>query len=824
MKRTFPQFIVIVILGLLFFNFRSSAQVIMDGTMGTDGMLNGPLYDIKAEYGRQAGANLFHSFSQFNVDTGEVANFRVSHAIQNIITRVTGGNVSLIDGTLRSEISETSEISGANLYLLNPTGVIFGANASLDIGGSFHISTSDYLRMGEYERFYVDRDEEILSTARPAAFGFLDSDVAPISFKGRGKIEESDWDGKPAGLSVTENEAISVIGGETEITGTYYQSGDTSELLGSLSAPGGGIDIASVASSGEAVVTESGLDVSSFRALGKITLSDHALVNVSGEGSGNIFIRTGQFFASNNSSMKADTTGEKHGGITEIRADTVSLSKSDIFSDTSGTGKGGSIRLCVKDFVELSEVSKIFADATGKEINAGDAGDVFIETKNISLSKGSIVSSDTFNGGGNGGSVTISGHDNGFAELIEVDDSKVYSGAIGGTFSNSGDAGSVNLKAENISFTNGGLIASESTGSGKGGHIMIRASDSLSFHGSSSGKTPSKAYTSALGKGEYAGDAGKIFIEAGSTISFKDGGGVTASTEGEGNAGIIKLETARLELDTHASVSSASISEGKGGDAGKISITAEDSVRLNNKSFVTTSTKGEGMAGDIALKTPRLEMSGNSAISSESISENQGGNAGSITLQVSESMKLSGYSSVTTEASGAGGGKILVNAGNLIYLLRGEITSSVQVGEGKGGDVMVGSSGEGEGEGEGPQFVILNHAPVTANADTGDGGAIFIHTDNYLKSSDSKVTATSKRGNDGTVKIEAPNLDISSGLLVLPANYLDAARWMKIPCSARTGENVSRFVIRGRDASAAAPGDLQTGPSIWFDNPDSEKE
>lgn len=93
---------------------------------------------------------------------------------------------------------------------------------------------------------------------------------------------------------------------------------------------------------------------------------DHALISVSGEGSGNIFISGGQFFA-NDSTIQADTEGADDGGVTDIQAETLSLERSRIFSDTYGTGKGGDIMLRVAESVSISDFSKIFADATGED-------------------------------------------------------------------------------------------------------------------------------------------------------------------------------------------------------------------------------------------------------------------------------------------------------------------------------------------------------------------------------------------------------------------------------------------------------------------------
>jgi len=82
------------------------------------------------------------------------------------------------------------------------------------------------------------------------------------------------------------------------------------------------------------------------------------------------------------------------------------------------------------------------------------------------------------------------------------------------------------------------------------------------------------------------------------------------------------------------------------------------------------------------------------------------------------------------------------------------------------------------------------------------------------------VTATSDRGNDGTIKIEAPDIDVSGSLIPMSGNPLDAARWIKKPCSEHTAEDVSRFVIRGRDATPTPPDDLQASPPRPFGRSD----
>jgi len=179
------------------------------------------------------------------------------------------------------------------------------------------------------------------------------------------------------------------------------------------------------------------------------------------------------------------------------------------------------------------------------------------------------------------------------------------------------------------------------------------------------------------------------------------------------------------------------------------------------------------------------------------------GNAGNINIIAENEVSLNTNGSLNTEAISSGGGKISIEGKDTLYLFQGLITASVQKGFGAGGDINTRSNS-----------VIMNHSGIEANAVEGDGGAIFIKTEQYVKSHDSYVTATSERGNDGTVKIDAPKVDISKGLVVLPTNFLDATRWVKTPCALRSGESISRLVLEGRDAIPTSLIDWQPSPPL----------
>ncbi len=933
-----------------------------DGTLqspfegGRGVSLPGPDYKIGAELGKQSGANLFHSFEQFNLHKGESATFSGPDSVQNIISRVTGGNASWIDGKL------ASTIPNADLYFLNPAGVMFGANASLDLTGSFHVSTADYLRLGDNDRFYaVPQADEMLSVDAPAAFGFLDDSISGISLEGRGEITEQEAKDNPAGLAVAEGKTISFVGGDIEISkGTFYrvretdgegnpvfqqavdendnpvfdengnpvfnldENGNPIQAVkkispGDIRAPGGRINIVSAASPGEVTDRGTGPDMTCSEK-GNIRISDKAVLDSSG---GSIFIRGGKF-ALEDSILRSETSGDKAGGKIDVQADTVSLTYgAGISGNTSGTEKGADILIQADDSLSAfgansEQESVIIATETlAVTEDAGDAGNIEIVSGSISFAEGAVISSNT-HGNGKGGEISLNAEDSVFfagnrsqgiitgidlgaagsgdagslnieADTIAFSDgafisSTTYGQGSGGEISlkardsvffsdsiiqvltvsqeeNAGNAGSLQIEAGNIFFDRGALISSNTYGNGKGGKISLNARDAVSFaekksDGIVTGIDLSSAYSGecgslsieaenillneksfinstawAQGKGgeialnarksvfftdsiiqtatvsgeDGAGDAGSLTIETGE-ISFR-GAALDSNTYGNGAGGQIALsaETIRCAADSngkstriYAGTVSASENAGNGGE---IRISAQN-LSLADRTEISTSSLSDGNAGDIALEGSHIEIVNGTAVSSGSRRTENGGAAGSVSVNA-DSVIISGGSALSTEAKGAGGGKISVNAGNLLYLHDSGISSSVKQGYSDGGDVSATS-----------KFAILNQGNITANAEEGDGGAVFIKSENFIRSSHSRVEAASARGNQGTVEIQAPDIDISSGLTVMPGTYLDASKWQQKPCSERYGESESRFVTEQRDAAPAPPDDLQPSPPV----------
>jgi len=703
----------------------------LDGTVGSIGKIDlpGPGYEIKAEYGRQAGANLFHSFQQFNIHSDESATFSGPDSVQNIISRVTGGDSSWIDGKLRSTIPD------ADLYLLNPAGLMFGPNASLYLGGSFHVSTADYLRMGENEQFFsIPTGSDVLSVSAPTAFGFLDNEAAPVTFKG-GETETLGTSEVSAGMSVTEGETVSVIGGDIEIKGIFYQTqtldenGDpvlTTDGEGNsvpvtetirpanIEAPGGQINLISVGSEGE-VETGNPAQTSDIRA-SDITLSDKSLLDVSGTGAGSVLIRGGRFVA-DDSRIHARTLGDRDAGEINIQADQISFSNgSAIEATTHGTGRGADVTLKAQKSVAMSgenserQVSIIALQTYSKEEGAGNAGTLAMEAKNISLRDGATVVTSTI-GKGRGGDITVRAEEKLSAEGESSTGWFSMFMAMVNPVNKGGDGGNISVRAGDISLIDGGYIATPTFGPGNSGDVTVRATGTVTAAGAASIGQPStiSSYSIPRVHDTVAGDSGDVVVEAGELI-LRDGGLIATNAEGisedmrSSNAGDITVRVSGTSLfagvNPHGEIMGGCLGAGiyatsygggdRAGDAGDISLETgsliiEDGGVITGGTAVNNSQGGNidirvrdtariaGDSSDIQLKEPgqyQLEF--------------QAG------YEYEPRISVSGiYASSESTAAGAGKcGNIFLSAENLTLAEKGTISTSA-AGGGRAGAITL---------------------------------------------------------------------------------------------------------------------------------------
>jgi len=772
----------------------AKAQITHDQSLGATGKLHlsGPDYEIRAKYGRQAGSNLFHSFEQFNIHSGESATFTGPDTVRNIVSRVTGGSASWIDGKLASAIPD------ADLYLLNPSGVMFGPDASLDMDGSFHVSTADYLRMGKNGRFSASPlEKDVLSVASPAAFGFLDGDIAPISVEGKGHIPPEEWDGfYSRGLVVARDRGLSLIGGNIELKkGSTTTIEDETTPVGTLLIPEKGeLSIVSAASPGEVILRDSGPDVSSFSHMGDISISDNSAIHAGG---GKIFVRGGSFVLDDVTISAGqlilpglDEPEGGNNGLIDIQTNSLRMmNDSDIMLQTFGAGGAGSLNIRASDAVFFSD-SNITSGSYAEDESSGDAGSVEIQAKTLSFTENSEIDSSTW-GGGRGGDVTIRAQ-----ESVSFSGEGIVTGSRG-QGEHSGVAGNISIETGSLSLTNGAFLISNTWGEGKGGEVSIQASDAVTFSGTNDEGRASKIYTFSYGSGENAGDSGDISIEAGS-VSFRHGGGINASTTGSGNAGNIRISASgAVEFDgvnphgENAGGFSSGISapsdreSGDAGKAGDILIEAE-TLSLTRGASLANSTSGSGKGGYIFIKTDEsVHISGDqrdaeqkealesqlafqkivpqsderqyaSGIYSRSEGKNENaGDAGWIRV-VTPELRVSDKGRISASSFGKGdGGFVRLEISDLEIGGKASVSSTSQA-DGNAGTILIVRDMETDENGFMVDLIpaetirIMDNASVNASSQgKGNAGAITMNASRIELDSNASVASSSKNSTGG---------------------------------------------------------------------------
>jgi filamentous hemagglutinin family protein len=322
---------------------------------------------IKPEFGKQVGGNLFHSFSHFNIGTKETATFTGNNSINNVIGRVTGGLTSHIDGHLNSTIPN------ANIYLLNPNGIIFGKNAQLDLQGSFHASTAAYLDFKNGGRFgALDLNSDVLVSAPPQAFGFLDSpdSVGTIKVKG-------------ATLDLKPKKTLSLTGGNVLV-----------DDKATLKSDSGTIRLVAT-QDGQAIKIQQPAARLVLPAEDKAKLAiDNGKLNVQGNGGGRIELIGDRVSIANESFVNSSNLGMADAGSDKgiaIQAKSLSLDKSKVFSDSYSFGIAGDIRLNAKT-INVTNNSAFYSVATSR----GNAADFLFAASEFTIVSGSFISSATF--------------------------------------------------------------------------------------------------------------------------------------------------------------------------------------------------------------------------------------------------------------------------------------------------------------------------------------------------------------------------------------------------------------------------------------------
>ena len=1021
----------VLLVGSLLLGTAAFAQIIRDGTIGPGvdtQPTNAPNFTIPEWHGEIAGSNLFHSFQEFNIRAGESATFTSSGAvaIDNVISRVTGGNLSAIDGLLRSTVP------GADFYLINPQGVVFGEGAQLDINGAFKTSTGTTLEFSEGPAFDASAAAPILNVAAPTQFGFIGASTAPIVLHGAtlehsndieltaGQITISDarvltdsreaqdagditlsagrsidlenttlsatssGDGSGGDISLNAGTRITVAGVDGSlIDSTGFAQGDAGAI--SLEAPvtellEGASVIARGYVSGDAgdvdIVATEQLTIGGVATNGQRSWISVETAPLSTGNAGNVVVQAGSIALVDGGRIFADAFGlGRAGGVSLIASKSITLSgengvRSLIRTTSSGAEKGGDV-LLEAPVIEVADGAAIGAGtfaagdsgdvilraskrltlagtdgfgrgviitAAGGDFATGSGGAIQIEAGIVELKDGARIRADAF-GDGDGGEVTVSASESVTLSGSDEQDPEVTGNdpqpsAIRATIFGDGDGGLVSIDAPNVALRDGAIIGAATAGAGDSADITIRASEQLTLSGTSysgdrslitaaavegsSGNSGAirveagvvelqdgaKLETASLGDG----DAGEIAVVASERVSlsgtdesgFVRRGFITSSTSGSGRGGDIVVQGPVVELRDGAVVSSNTFAAGNAGDITvdvtelTLSGTASDGspaaittaadetatgnagtlningavVELDDGARISSQTDGSGDAGSITMNvTERLTLAGESALdrptSSAIVGTTQGvgeggsifvaapivqlrdgasitsttfgaGDSGNVVVRAPESLVLSGNSTtgqgatiitrasegssgnagsisvvtntllmregamIASDSLGAGGaGNLDIDSQGLVSLTDTEIATSVAIGSGSGGDINIAR----------PELLVLNRSTVVAGADEGLSGDITLSAQNILQTQDSVVDATAgEEGIDGRIVVDA--VDINDEIIDedLRTQFLEASQLLKPQCSLRDG--TGQFVVAPRPGVAAPPDGL----------------
>ncbi len=640
-----------IIVGCFLISTNLYAEAITDGTLGRVESLSG-YFTIPDNLGQQKGGNLFHSFETFNINTGESATFTGPSSVENIISRVTGRSESFIDGTL------SSKIDGANLYLLNPSGILFGKNASLDITGSFHASTADVLHLEDGGRFDVTNpSNSLLTVAQPAAFGFLGNDPGAITLEGTRIVVEAppELEGpeRDEGRGVDEGKTLSLIGGDLLIKDS------------TLLAPNGRINLVSVASKGQVVVTSGELLTNSFEKRGKITLSQSAWptpeelemygpppanLDVSAKkGAGQVFIRAGQFI-SNNAWIFADTAGYKNGLIDIVVDEEMRLTNSTKITvgNFGMSQESGLITLTTNGSLFVGLTQEEFENILDKEGIPPSAIPEVVKDSTFKEYFFSTIGTGNFDSG-TGGDIQIT------TPKLEVS----Y-GLIEAFTEGPGNAGNIQINAQEVNLQNYGSINAATgynsemsdfieSSSGQAGNITINATDKIALSDFSS--------ITVGADNDTTGDAGNIDLNTPHlTLNSAQ---ITAYNAGEGDAGSIDITTDTALLTGKSSI----YTEAKNAGGGNIRMNVRDNLLMADDSWITAEAFGdkpENKGGNIEISNPALFRLDNSQLRANA----HAGNGGNIDINT-EQFNVSGESRIDVSSELGLNGELILNSTKL---------------------------------------------------------------------------------------------------------------------------------------------------------------
>lgn len=707
--------------------------------LGTQVQRNGVLDLVTGGTRPQNGANLFHSFQEFNVQEGRGVYFASPEGVQNILSRVTGSDRSDILGTLGTFRGDSARVPGVDLFLINPNGFVFGSNSSLDVGGSFFVTTANAIQLGERGLFSASQPESSnLLTIAPSAFLFNSSNASTT----QASIRLDPF----ASLGVLTSQSIVLLGGNIQIDG------------GGITAPGGRIEIGAILGDGTIGLNpDRGLNLPDGIERADILFDRNTIVDVTSSDRGDISVTARNISVLGQSSLFAGLTPEigtdrpQAGDISLNATEAIQLSGSSQVTNLvlpNAIGKAGSVRI-IANSLEMTDGAQTAASVLGK----GDTGNVEIKAHDRVLISGNqtgIFNSVEKDGEGIGGDLVIS------ANALQLSNDAQLSTSIEGK----GRAGDILINVRDGVLLNNSAIFTrvEQGAEGNGGDLLISANDL---------QLSNNAQLVANTRGK--GDAGNISINIRGRILLDDSAIFTrVNPGGEGNGGDLLISASTLELNDATDLVA---NTGGKGNAGDISINVRGHISINDSGiFSNVDQGGEGSGGNLLVSANSLELSNGAQL----VANTRGkGNAGNVLANVSEYIFLNDSQTTiftNVDTSGQGDGGNLLISTKTLAISDGAQLFTGTIGLGNSGNIFLGKDDQpiNSISISGTSSNLGRSSGLLAFTNSGRGGNIQIIANRFRLSDGAVVDArTGSIGSSGTITLRSDTVEILRGSQIL---------------------------------------------------------
>ena len=786
-------FLIALFVGILS-GTKASAQIIPDDTLPMNSVIPTGCATCTITGGTIVGNNLFHSFQQFSIDgtTINTAFFNNSVTIDNIITRITGIDQSFINGLISAN-------GGANLFLINPNGLVFGPNATLNIGGSFIGSTAESIQFAGGRSYSAVNPQAppLLAVNIPTGLQFRPN-PAPIQVQGPGNFLfiddplhfETVTAFRPPGLQVAPSQTLALVGGDVTLQG------------GNLTAIDGRVETGAVRGFGVVSITPSVMgftlgynDINNFA---DVRLINESSIDVSGNGIGQVQVQGLQVVVTDASAILANTRGVGTGGqIIVNAAESLEVSGFRPFDPNKPFGPLP---------VTPPFISQLSTDVASS--SPGTGGVIEINTGALGLLDGGQLSADIF-GSGIGGTININ-TGRIFATGVALDTQNAASGIFAEVRPGvSGQGGAINIDTGFLTLLDGAQIRTGTFASGNAGTLNIRAENIEAVFGSQLG--PSGIFSSS--QPGASGNGGTINIEA-QRLTLINGASIGVNTFGEGDSGTLNVNAAQIELlgaafgDFPSSLT-VSVEPGATGNGGTLVLNTGN-LSLVDGGQIQNITFGTGNAGNAQITANTIEVLGTTptgfpsgifssveasafanggslSIMTDNLSIKDGGQIISSTFGIGDAglleiharqIKITGLGSrlpssivATVERDAVGrGGNIRITTDELLLTESAQIISST-FGQGDAGLIQIQANEILLVGGINDIFPTSILAAIEPSA-IGNAGDLSINTSSLLISNGAQIQSSNQggQGNAGSLEINAENIELIGTSTPLPGN------------------------------------------------------